>query len=115
MYNETCKGHHKDDILEAKKNILDEKTYKKLSVFYKAFGDITRLKVMSLLLEKELCVCDIAIAMDMSQPAISHQIRVLKDANIIKGRRDGKMIYYSLNDIHVEQIFKTGKEHIQHL
>ncbi len=115
MLDKNCKGHHHDDIAAAKKGLLNEDIYKKLGVFYKAFGDITRLKIMSLLLEKELCVCDIAIAMGMSQPAISHQIRVLKNANIIKGRRDGKMIYYGLDDEHVELIFKAGKSHIEHL
>lgn len=115
MQGNQCRGHNQEDIRKAKEGILDQGMYEKLSLFYKSFSDITRLKIMSLLLAGELCVCDIAVAMNMSQPAISHQMRILKGSGIVKGRRDGKMIYYSLDDEHISLVFQTGKSHIEHL
>lgn len=104
----------RDREAETESAILHPDIYDRLERFYKSFGDPTRLKIMSLLLKTELCVRDIAKSLDMSQSAISHQIRTLKSANIVKGRRDGKMIYYSLDDDHVEKIFAYGIEHIAH-
>ncbi len=111
---ENCTGHHKDDIEKAKKGILKDKTYDKLAIFYKAIGDVTRLKILSLLLISELCVCDIALSINMSQPAISHQMKILKNAGIVKGKRVGKMVYYSIEDEHISAIYAIGHQHIEH-
>ncbi len=110
-----CIYHNHENVLKAKEGILDSKVYDKLSEFYKAFGDVTRLKIMSLLFVSELCVCDIALATDMSQPAISHQMKVLKNIGIVKCRREGKMVYYSLDDDHIELIHELGQKHVKHL
>jgi DNA-binding transcriptional ArsR family regulator len=85
-----------------------------LSNFFKALGDPTRLRIMELLFESELCVCDIAEKMKMNQPAISQQLKVLKQANLIKVRRDGRHLFYSLSDDHVRLIFDQSLIHIEH-
>ncbi len=91
----------------------DEKLYE-LAELFKAFGDSTRIKILSVLFKEELCVCDIAEVLNMKQPAISHQLRVLKKERLVKFRREGKMVYYSLDDDHVEAIFNQGISHILH-
>ena len=90
----------------------DEEIYY-LSEFYKVFGDSTRIKVLYLLVNRELCVNDIAAGLEMSQSSISHQLRVLKQNRLVKFRRDGKTIYYSLADDHVVNILCQGLEHIE--
>ena len=84
-----------------------------LAELFKIFGDSTRLKILYALLEGELCVCDLAGLMAVSQSAVSHQLRVLKNSKLVKFRREGKTIYYSLADSHVESILSQGMEHIQ--
>jgi ArsR family transcriptional regulator len=79
---------------------------------FKVFGDKTRIKILYVLHTKELCVCDIAQLLDMNQSAISHQLRILKQAKLIKNRRDGKLVFYSLDDSHVRTILSMGMEHI---
>ena len=76
-------------------------------------GDSTRAKIMWALDEHELCVCDLAALLNMTKSAISHQLRALRDANLVINRRDGKNIYYALADDHVRQIFEMGLEHIR--
>ena len=82
---------------------------------FKVFGDTTRMKIISALLEAELCVGDIAEITNSTQSAISHQLRVLKQAKLVKFRREGKIIFYSLDDDHIAQIVKKGSEHIEEL
>ncbi len=84
-----------------------------LADFFKVFGDVTRLKIMNALLISELCVQDIADSLGMSQSAISHQLRTLKQLDLVKTRRDGKTIYYSLADTHISTILNTGIDHIE--
>lgn len=112
---EELKVNDAKSVERAKKRILDDAVYHKLELFFKNFGDLTRLRIISLLLETELCVQDIAYALDMSQSAISHQIRILKSSGIVKGNRDGKLIYYSLDDDHVRKVLAYGIDHISHL
>ena len=81
---------------------------------FKVLGDPTRLKIVSSLLLEEMCVCDVAAVMGMSQPAVSHHLKVLKAARLVKYRRDGKQIYYSLDDEHVTNIFYQGLLHATH-
>ena len=84
-----------------------------LAEFYKVFGDATRIKILLTLYEKELCVCDIATELNMAQSAISHQLKVLKQMKLVKNRREGKSIIYSLADSHVSTIIAQGREHIE--
>ncbi|MBQ1321347.1 MAG: helix-turn-helix transcriptional regulator [Solobacterium sp.] len=90
----------------------DEELYDLAEVF-KVFGDQTRVKIMYSILKGELCVAEIADVLDMTQSAISHQLRILKNAKLVKSRRDGKVIYYSLDDDHVAQILQIGTEHLE--
>ena len=83
-----------------------------LAELYKIFGDVTRIRILYALFERELCVCDIAGALDMSSSAISHQLRILKGAKLIKFRKEGKSVYYSLADTHVSLILGQGMAHI---
>lgn len=85
-----------------------------LSTFFKVFGDGTRIKILFLLLEKELCVNDIALILQMNQPAVSHQLRILRQNKIVKYRKEGKLSYYSLDDEHVSNILMQGNEHVSH-
>lgn len=102
-----------EDIVNNVKSVMpkDEILYDLAEVF-KVFGDTTRIKILYALFESEMCVCDIAALLGMNQSAISHQLRVLKQARLVKNRKDGKVVYYSLDDDHVKQIFKQGLVHI---
>ncbi len=84
-----------------------------LADFYKVFGDATRVKILCVLLKSEMCVCDLAELLGMTQSAISHQLRVLKQMKLVKNRREGKTVYYSLADRHIQAIISQGMEHIQ--
>lgn len=97
---------------ETKSMPAEEEIYY-LSEFYKVFGDSTRIKILYLLVDRELCVNDIAAELAMTPSSISHQLRVLKQHRLVKFRRDGKTVYYSLADHHVETILNQGLEHIE--
>ena len=84
-----------------------------LSDFFKVLGDSTRSKIIWALDEHELCVCDLAVLLGMTKSAISHQLRALREANLVVNRRDGKNVFYSLADDHIKQIFEKGLEHIR--
>ena len=90
----------------------EEEKIKELAEFYKVFGDATRVKILYVLLESEMCVCDLAALLKMTQSAISHQLRVLKQMKLVKNRREGKTVYYSLADGHIQNIISQGMEHI---
>lgn len=104
---------HDDMIQKVKKVMPEEELLKDLADFYKVFGDATRIKILYVLLESEMCVCDLAELLGMTQSAISHQLRVLKQMKLVKNRRDGKTVYYSLADGHIQSIISQGMEHIQ--
>ena len=91
-----------------------EETLYDLAELFKTFGDTTRIKILYALFEKELCVADIAQALNMSQSAISHQLRVLKQCRLVKFYKSGKEVYYSLDDDHVHDILATGLSHLNH-
>ena len=84
-----------------------------LAEFFKVFGDVTRLKLLSVLFHSEMCVCDLAKTLNMTQSAISHQLRILKQMKLVKNRREGKTVFYSLADGHIKTIINQGTEHIQ--
>ena len=92
--------------------LWDEDKVIGLSELFKIFGDSTRVKIINVLLDNELCVGDIADKINVSQSAVSHQLRILKDSKLVKFRKEGNMTYYYLADDHVEKIFKMGCEHI---
>lgn len=108
-----CEFIHEDVVIEVKKRMPDDETLYDLSDFFKILGDSTRVKIMWALDENEMCVCDIAVLLNMSKSAISHQLKSLRLADLVKFRRDGKVVYYSLKDDHVRDIFEKGMEHIK--
>lgn len=105
--------HHHDEIVEmVSKEMPEEEDLYDLADFFKVFADTTRIKILYVLLKQEMCVCDIAQTLEMTQSAISHQLRVLKQMDLVKSKRDGKTIYYSLADDHIVSILNQGMEHI---
>ena len=104
---------HEDAVAQVLAALPDDETLYDLSELFRVFGDSTRIKILYVLFESELCVCDIAELLGMSQSAISHQLRVIKQAKLIKNRRDGKTIFYSLADEHVKTIIGMAKEHLE--
>jgi ArsR family transcriptional regulator len=101
------------DVVEKVRSIMPpEENLYDLAEFFKVFGDSTRIKIIWALVEEEMCVCDIAFLLNMTHSAISHQLRVLKQSRLVKPRREGKNIFYSLDDQHIEAIFKQGLDHI---
>lgn len=104
---------HSDIVEKVQRSMPDEEELYDLAELYKVFADSTRIKILYVLFESEMCVCDIAQLLEMSQSAISHQLRVLKQAKLVKFRRDGKTVFYSLADDHVRTIMDQGIEHIE--
>ncbi|MDU5186401.1 metalloregulator ArsR/SmtB family transcription factor [Finegoldia magna] len=104
---------HEDNVKKAINELPNDGLIADLSDMFKIFGDQTRVKILMALESGELCVCDIAAVMNMSQSAISHQLRVLKQSNIVKTRRQGKVVYYSISDDHVKEIFDIAIVHVQ--
>ena len=108
-----CPGDHAHGDLNAvKAEIPPLDTLFQLAELFKVFGDTTRIRIMCVLFQKELCVCEIAELLEMGQSAISHQLRLLRNAHLVKVKRDGKQSYYSLDDAHVREIYLMGLEHI---
>ena len=103
---------HKDNVNLAKKNMLDLDVIFQVSNLYKVFSDETRLKILNSLLYSELCVCDISEVLEMSHSSISHQLKILRDMKLVKTRKVGKSVYYSLIDDHILEIIKIGVEHV---
>ena len=107
-----CNVIHGDIVAKVKDSLPQEETLYDLAELFKVFGDSTRIKILCALFESEMCVCDLAVLLNVSQSAISHQLRVLKAARLVKFRRSGKIIYYSLEDEHIKHIFDEGLKHI---
>lgn len=107
-----CDVIHEDVVNRVKSKMPQEETLYDLAELYKVFGDSTRIKILWALDEAEMCVCDLAVLLGMTKSAISHQLRVLKQTNLVKNRREGKMVFYSLKDEHVKQLFDQGLAHI---
>ena len=103
---------HEDIVKTVRENMPEPEELQDLADFFKVCGDSTRIKILCVLWQSEMCVCDIAQSLGMTQSAISHQLRVLKQAKLIKSRREGKNIIYSLADEHVVTIIKQGVDHI---
>ena len=103
---------HEDAVGEVLSGMPGDETLYDLAELFKVFGDSTRIKILYALFEAELCVCDIAQLLGLTQSAVSHQLRVLKSSRLVKFRRDGKTVFYSLADDHVRKIIAQGMEHI---
>ena len=103
---------HQDTIKEVQKDILKSYDIDKISKLFKAISDPTRIKILFALKSHELCVCDISVILNMSQSAISHQLKILKDEDLVRSRKDGKTRFYRLADFHVHTLFTQAIEHI---
>lgn len=106
---------HQDKVDNLKNIMPDDELIYDLAEFFKVFADSTRMKIIYALMNEELCVCDIAAIVGTTQSAISHQLRILKQSKLVKYRKDGKVVYYSLDDEHIAEIVKKGREHIEEL
>jgi DNA-binding transcriptional ArsR family regulator len=104
---------HERKVASARRAMKPEATLFKLAATFKALGDPTRTRVISALLQEELCVCDLASLIGISQSAISHQLRVLRDLNLVKYRKEGRIAYYSLDDDHISSILTAGLKHVE--
>lgn len=103
-----------EDLLKAVRDTMPEGTeLYDLAELFKVFGDSTRIRILFVLFEAQVCVCDLAQALGMTQSAISHQLRILKQNKLVKSRREGKSVFYSLADDHVRTIIEMGREHIE--
>ncbi len=103
---------HESVVAEVRAGMPDEDTLFELAEFYKAFSDSTRIRILCVLCRHEMCVCDLATLLSMNQSAISHQLRILKQARLIAARRDGKQVFYSLADDHVRELLDTAAVHL---
>lgn len=108
-----CDVIHEETVALARDKMPPEEDLYNLAELFKVFGDSTRIRILCALDEAEMCVCDIAYLLNMTQSAISHQLRVLKQASLVRSRKDGKIVYYALNDEHVKMIFDLGMNHIR--
>lgn len=104
---------HQELLKIVNETMPDETELYDLAELFKIFGDSTRIRILFVLFEAEVCVCDLAKALNMTQSAISHQLRILKQNKLVKSRREGKSIFYSLADDHVRTIIAQGREHIE--
>ena len=109
-----CNIIHQDIVNDTLKNMIDENLLNKLAEFFKILGDTTRTKILFALNQNEMCVCDIANVLNMSKSSISHQLGTLRRSGIVKCRKQGKEVYYMLDDDHVKRVFEIGSEHIEH-
>ena len=107
-----CNIIHRDVVEKAKSLMLDDELLLCMADFYKALSDSTRIKIISLLANHQLCVCDIASLLNMTKSAISHQLQNLREMNLIKGIKKGKEVFYSLADKHVLEVFEISKDHV---
>lgn len=111
--DDACAGTEAD-IAEVKEKLVDEAAAMELADLFKALGDPTRVKIIHALLQSELCVHDLTQVLEMGQSAVSHQLRLLRNMRIVKRRKVGKTVFYSLDDDHVEQLFVLTLQHLRH-
>lgn len=113
-YNCDCNVIHESAVKEVKKSMLSDKVINEVASFFKIVGDPTRTKILSILDKNKLCVCDIANLLNMTKSSISHQLKTLKEASIVKSKKEGKEVYYTLDDEHVSEVFEVALYHIGH-
>ena len=109
-----CNIIHEHKVKETKKNMLKLKTIEDMSNFFKILGDPTRIKILNTLDDNEMCVCDIANVLNMTKSTISHQLNILRINNIVRYKKMGKEVYYTLDDEHVRKVFEIALSHIGH-
>ena len=102
---------HEDVLENVRGELTDEKSLRRMAEMFKVMNDPTRLRIINALLLAEMCVCDIAVLMNMTQPTISHHLKVLRQSELIKYRREGKVVYYSLDDEHIGVLFQNALDH----
>lgn len=107
-----CNIIHEDHIKNVKKTMMNEESLLLIADFYKALSDSTRIKIINILQENELCVCDIAVLLNMTKSAVSHQLKYLREMNIVKNKKTGKEVFYTLADEHVKQILSISINHL---
>lgn len=105
---------HQENVQRVKEQALANEEISYLAAIFKALGDSTRIQILQALSQEELCVCDLAEILGMTQSAISHQLRILRNLRIVKHRKEGKMVFYSLDDEHIINLFAQGLAHIRH-
>jgi len=105
---------HEDVVKKVKVAMPSDSDLYQLADLYKAMGDATRIRILAALAQSEMCVCDLSALLEMSQSAISHQLRVLRQANLVSFRKEGKVVYYSLEDDHITMLYEQGLIHVQH-
>ena len=103
---------HEDILNKVRKEMTEDSQLVRMAELFKALDDPTRLKIINALLLAEMCVCDLAALLNMTQPTISHHLKTLRQTQLIKYRRDGKIVYYSLDDDHIELLFRQGLAHV---
>ena len=109
-----CEVIHEAVVEDTRKKMQDENEYQNLATLFKMFGDGTRVKILHALEQNEMCVCDLAALLGLTKSAVSHQLKALRLSNLVKFRRDGQVVYYSLADDHVKYILDIGFDHIHH-
>lgn len=109
-----CEVIHEAVVEDTRKKMQDENEYQNLAILFKMFGDGTRVKILHALEQNEMCVCDLAALLGLTKSAVSHQLKALRLSNLVKFRRDGQVVYYSLADDHVKYILDIGFDHIHH-
>ena len=113
-YSCDCNIIHQDRVDDVLHSMPSDKTFLNLAELYKLIGDTTRCRILFALDKNEMCVCDIANVLNMTKSAVSHKLAVLRKSNIVKCRRSGKEVYYTLDDDHINKLFEIGLEHIYH-
>lgn len=103
---------HEETVIKVKESLPQDEVLYDLAELFKAFGDSTRVKILCALFESDMCVCDLAAVLGITQSAVSHQLKTLKASRLVKFRRVGKVVYYSLEDEHIKHIFNEGFKHI---
>lgn len=109
-----CNVIHHTVVHEVKKKMLDDSMYERLALLFHLFGDGTRIRILQALENSEMCVCDISSLLGLTKSAVSHQLKSLRLANLVKFRKEGQVVYYSLADDHVKDIIEIGLAHLQH-
>lgn len=107
-----CNIIHENIVEQVRSNMPDDDTLLNIADTFKVFSDSTRIKILCALMKSEMCVCDISALLGMTKSSVSHQLRILRQSNLVKYRKDGRVIYYSLADEHVELIFNNGFAHV---
>ncbi|WP_298668322.1 metalloregulator ArsR/SmtB family transcription factor [uncultured Methanofollis sp.] len=113
MHDDICTVRciHQDAVEEAREHLADDQTCQAVAAIFKIFGDPTRVKILLALSDRELCVCDLSALLGMNQSAVSHQLRLLRGANLVTFRKEGKVAYYALADDHVTALLRAGAAH----